>query len=306
MNMNGVTELGYIGLGVANLEEWAEFAQDVLGLEVVHEGDDDRFYIRMDQWHHRFVVHRTSGEESGLYYGWRVSGVEEFHAILRSLDETGVKYKVGDSDDRKERMVLELATLHDPAGNAVEIFHGPRVDPWRPFHSGRRMFGRFVTGLGGLGHCDLWQPDIDLAYQFYSRLLGMRGSVEYILNAPSGEGIVKPIFLHCNSRDHSLALMTGPRQFRMNHIMIEVDNLDDVGFTYDLVKSRKIPVAVDLGKHSNDQMLSFYFQTPSGWVWEYGWGARSATHQSEYYVSDMWGHHLTEAGGGIQLTQTPT
>ena len=45
------------------------------------------------------------------------------------------------------------------------------------------------------------------------------------------------------------------------------------------------------GKHSNDQMYSFYFRNPSGWMFEYGYGGRPATHQSEYYVEDVYGHH---------------
>ena len=32
--MEGVTQLGYLGLGVSNLETWARFATQVLGLEI--------------------------------------------------------------------------------------------------------------------------------------------------------------------------------------------------------------------------------------------------------------------------------
>jgi hypothetical protein len=35
-------------------------------------------------------------------------------------------------------------------------------------------------------------------------------------------------------------------------------------------------------------MYSFYFRNPSGWAFEYGWGGRAATYQSEYYVKDMY------------------
>lgn len=52
---------------------------------------------------------------------------------------------------------------------------------------------------------------------------------------------------------------------------------------------RKIPLVMGLGKHSNDRMYSFYFKNPSGWAFEYGWGGRPATYQSEYFVKDMYG-----------------
>ncbi|GIT02098.1 MAG: hypothetical protein CM1200mP27_07230 [Chloroflexota bacterium] len=31
--MAAVTQLGYVGLGVSNIEEWEHFATDILGLE---------------------------------------------------------------------------------------------------------------------------------------------------------------------------------------------------------------------------------------------------------------------------------
>ena len=34
-------------------------------------------------------------------------------------------------------------------------------------------------------------------------------------------------------------------------------------------------------------MYSFYFMNPSGFMSEIGWGARSSTHQSEYYQRDI-------------------
>jgi 2,3-dihydroxyethylbenzene 1,2-dioxygenase len=43
-------------------------------------------------------------------------------------------------------------------------------------------------------------------------------------------------------------------------------------------------------------MYSFYFQSPSGWMFEYGCGGRLATHQSEYYDGDVYGH-APESGG---------
>jgi hypothetical protein len=69
-----------------------------------------------------------------------------------------------------------------------------------------------------------------------------------------------------------------------------VDNLDDVFFTYELVKRSEYPIAVSPGKHANDQMFSFYCISPSGFQIEIGWGGRDATHQSEYYTGDTYGH----------------
>ena len=268
-----VTELGYMGLGVSDLDAWTKFAREIVGLEVVDEGEPDRCYLRMDYWHHRMVLHRDASDDLA-YLGFRVAGPNEFFEIQKQLADAGIEFRVGSIAEAEERRVLEVLKLADPDGNPLEIFHGPLVRFSKPFHPGRGMHGKFVTGTGGLGHCIIRQRDSDAGQRFY-QVLGMRGGVEYKFG--SGERALQIRFMHCNERDHSVAWGIGAPAKRLNHIMLEVDNADDVGLTHDLVRRAKVPVAIQLGKHSNDHMYSFYFRNPSGWMWEYGWGARPAT-----------------------------
>jgi 2,3-dihydroxyethylbenzene 1,2-dioxygenase len=287
-----VTELGYMGLGVKDLDVWKEFAAKVVGLEVCDEGERDRCYLRMDYWHHRFALQRDPSDDL-LFLGFRVAGSEEFREMQGQLETAGIKFRVGSEEEATERRVLEIMKLEDPSGNPIEIFHGPEVLPAVPFHPGRRMHGRFKTDPQGLGHCIIRERDTDAACRFF-RALGMRGGIEYKVRM--GQQTVKLAFMHCNDRDHTVAFGIGDSARRLNHVMLESDNLDDVGMTYDLVRNMKVPVAITPGKHSNDHMYSFYFRNPSGWMFEYGWGGRPATFQSEYYVADVYGHQ-PEAGG---------
>jgi 2,3-dihydroxyethylbenzene 1,2-dioxygenase len=288
-----VTELGYMGFGVKDLGAWKDFAAGILGMELADEGEPDRCYLRMDYLHHRIVLH-ADGSDDLAYLGLRVAGADEFAQMQRQLSEAGIKFRVGSDDEASERRVLEVMKLDDPDGNPVEIFHGPLMQFSKPFHPGRPMHGRFKTGAGGLGHCIVRERDVNAAQRFYAQL-GMRGGVEYKFRG--GKRTIELVFMHCNERDHTVAFgIPGFTERRINHVMIEVDNLDDVGMTYDLVRKNKVPVNITPGKHSNDHMYSFYFRNPSGWMFEYGWGARAATHQSEYFVEDVYGHH-PEAGG---------
>ena len=289
-----VTELGYMGIGVKDLATWKDFATNIVGMELTDEGERDRCYLRMDYWHHRLVLH-ADGSDDLTYLGFRMAGPEEFGEMQRQLSEAGIKYRVGSAEEADERHVLEVLKLKDPSDNPIEIFHGPEVQFSKPLHPGRRMHGRFKTGTGGLGHCIVRQEDSAAGYRFY-RHLGMRGGVEYKIQI--GKHVVTPTFMHCNDRDHTVAFGIGESKRRINHVMIEVDNLDDVGLTYELVREHKIPVTIKPGKHSNDHMYSFYFRNPSGWMIEYGWGARAATHQSEYYVRDIYGHEPEDGGFG--------
>jgi 2,3-dihydroxybiphenyl 1,2-dioxygenase len=287
-----VTEMGYMGIGAKNLDEWKNFAANMVGMEVAGDGERDRCYLRMDYWHHRLIVHEDTSDDL-LYLGLRVAGGEEFAEMQNQLSAAGIKFRVGSNEEAAERHVLEVLKLADPDGTPIEIFHGPHVEFSKPFHPGRRMHGRFKTGTGGMGHCILRQKDPNAAYRFYTQL-GMRGGIEY--KVQMGKRIGEIMFMHCNDRDHTVAFGIGGFDRRINHLMIEVDNLDDVGMTHDLIRKNKIPVTIALGKHSNDHMYSFYFRNPSGWIWEYGFGARAATYQSEYYSEDFYGHQM-EAGG---------
>ena len=287
-----VTELGYMGLGVRDLAAWKDFAANIIGFDVTDDGEGDRCYLRMDYWHHRLVLHADNSDDL-TYLGFRVGGAEEFDEMQHQLTSAEIPYRVGSEEDAAERRVLAVLKLNDPNGNPIEIFHGPEVQYSKPFHPGRRMHGRFKTGTGGLGHCIIHEPNTSAAYNFF-KALGMRGGVEYKIRI--GDQVVAPTFMHCNDRDHSVAFGVGDSKRRLNHIMIEVDNADDVGLTYDLVRKQKVPVHILPGKHSNAHMFSFYFQNPSGWMFEYGYGGRPATHQSEYYVEDIYGHQ-PEVGG---------
>jgi len=287
-----VTELGYMGIGVKDVDAWRNFATRLIGMELSDDGERDRCYLRMDYWHHRLVLH-ANGSDDLEYLGFRVAGPDEFGEMQRQLSDAGIKFRVASDDEAAERHVLELLKLNDPGGNPVEIFHGPEIEFVKPFHPGRRMHGRFKTGTGGMGHCIVRQDDAVAARRFYVAL-GMRGGVEYKIRM--GNRVVTPVFMHCNDRDHTVAFGIGPQKRRINHLMVEVENFDDVGLTYELVRKHEVPVTINLGKHSNDHMYSFYMRNPSGWVFEYGFGGRPATYQSEYYTEDLYGHH-PEAGG---------
>ena len=88
---------------------------------------------------------------------------------------------------------------------------------------------------------------------------------------------------------------------RINHLNIEYTELDDLGKAHDIVRHREIPVAIQLGKHSNDKALSFYHVCPSGWLMELGWEGRHTPAQEEYYVADIWGHEMEATGFGMDL-----
>lgn len=296
--MAKVTELAYLGFNITDPAAWKAFAAECIGMEVLEDGEADRFYLRLDHWHHRFVMHKSDTDDLA-YLGWRVAGPADLDAMAKQLEAAKIPYRVGTESEAEERHVLGLLKLTSPGGIPTEIFFSPRIDTNFPFHPGRRLYGRFVTGDQGIGHCILNEMDAPAAVKFYSTL-GLTGSVEYKLKLPNGM-VAKPIFMHCNDRQHSVAFGLGPMEKRINHVMLEYTHLDDLGIAHDIVRRRKIDVALQLGKHSNDEALTFYLATPSKWLLELGWGARKALAQQAYYTGDIFGHGAEAKGYGMNI-----
>ena len=191
----------------------------------------------------------------------------------------------GDVALAAERRVTDLIVLHDPAGNRLEIFHGPETAS-APFKPGRSLSG-FRTGPLGMGHAVLTVERADAVIPFYQDNFGFRLS----------DYVTKPFrvyFFHINARHHSLAILESGRN-GVHHLMVELFSLDDVGQGYDLAQLEDGRIGVTLGRHTNDHMTSFYAHTPSEFMIEYGWGGRSIdpdTWQSQEVTSgpSLWGH----------------
>ena len=70
-----------------------------------------------------------------------------------------------------------------------------------------------------------------------------------------------------------MALIETGRQ-GLHHLMVELFSLDDVGQGYDIALGEPERIATTLGRHPNDCVTSFYLQSPSGFMLEYGWGGK--------------------------------
>jgi 2,3-dihydroxybiphenyl 1,2-dioxygenase len=284
--------LGYLGLSVSDISTWERFATQTLGLQVNGRGDDGSLFLRLDEYHHRFLVHPT-GHDDLAYIGWEVTGEEALQAMAEQLRAAGVEVRPGTQAEAEARRVVDLIIFQDPSGIASEIFYGPLMAFNTPFQSPRPISG-FEGGIQGLGHMVLVMDDFERSLHFYRDVLGMRISDFVQVERPPGNKM-RLAFFHCNPRHHSLAFYAAPQPpKRLNHFMLQLKMLDDVGATYYLCQDQGVPIVRNLGRHTNDHMVSFYLRTPSGFDVEYGWGARvvdDSTWQVQLHTSgSMWGH----------------
>ncbi len=275
-----VAGLGYLGFTTAGpLEDWAAFATGILGASVKEDGN--RLLIRIDERNFRIEV--SQAEKPGVaFVGWDVANEESMRALRQKLSASGVEVRSGTTEECKRRGVLELAICEDPAGNVLEFFYG-QMCPQEQFISPLGV--QFVTGELGLGHVVFRVGNYEETLRFYRETLGFR--VTDVWSGDTGAAV----FMHCNPRHHSLALRSGDSGSELIHFMLEVSTLDAVGTASERGKAC---LSRTLGRHFNDQMVSCYFRTPSGFEVEYGTGGRKVD-DATWTVGQIdspsgWGH----------------
>lgn len=284
-----IHSLGYIGIGVDDVQRWQDWAGDLGTMVVPH---DDGFGMRIDDRPFRILVESDGADEGLRVVGWEVADAAELAGVEAELAAAGVVVERGTTDECERRRVRAMVRASDPSGFTLEFFHGA-IHDHEPFVSPTGLSG-FVTGAQGLGHIVLGVPNPDEAFEFYTRVLGFRVSDYW---KPGPQDVV---FLRCNSRHHSLALVPASEP-ALYHFMLEARSLDDVGTTLDRHLGAGLPLTMGLGRHTNDHMVSFYGRSPSGFDVEFGCGGRHVDEEtwtvSQISKPSTWGHHAPSAAG---------
>src|SRR6267154_487828 len=119
-----VQALGYLGISTQNIDEWSDFATRRLGLQLVERRDAERFF------------------------GCEVADAASFDALAGKLEAAGVAMQREPATLVDQLFVPDLILFRDPAGNQLEVFHGPRLaeTPFTParFLAFRRRARRYV------------------------------------------------------------------------------------------------------------------------------------------------------------------
>ena len=289
-------QLGYLVLETQKLADWKGFAEQILGLEITHL-DLDTLHARMDGLQQRLVIQQGSQEDiaaAGLVTG----DIDAFEGILANVRAGGGQVEEMSEDFADRRRMKRVARFRDSAGLTIELATGP-YHAVRPFSS-PLVPGGFLTGQHGLGHAVLMVDDLGAALGFWTQTLGFKLSDTSAHETPAGRS--DAAFLHCNKRHHSIALVRRPERSiyprRLLHFMIEANLMDSVGMAYDRALDAGLTINRSLGRHPNDRMFSFYATTPSGFDYEFGWGAVEVDKDwaaDHYDHISAWGHRPIRA-----------
>ena len=287
-----VIGLGYIGLNVSNVSAWRTWATEFVGVMEAPASPAGTVRLRIDD--HAWRIALEPGDADDLaWVGFELAGPVELADLRARLVADGVQVQDADEALLAERGVLGLVRCQDPDGLPVELYYGPTHVTHIPFVS--PVGARFVTGEQGLGHFVLATADLPVFRHFYMDLLGLRQS-DMIRMALGPNFAINLEFYYCNPRHHTLAVapLPAPPPKRLNHLMVQVETLDQLGYALDRLEATGTKLTQTLGRHTNDQMVSFYVATPSGFELEYGFGGLEIDAETwtmaRHDKTSSWGH----------------
>jgi 2,3-dihydroxybiphenyl 1,2-dioxygenase len=292
VNIFGNAHLGYIVIETDRFADWRRFGRDAIGMHL-DETLPDVMRFRLDDNECRFLLRRGPAEDVTAL-GWQLDDHRTFDEIVARVTSHGVPIEAGTAEEAALRGVDRLGRFPGPNGLAQEIFTGAQSSD-TPLNMAVRAF---VTGDDGIGHVAVTTKKPHQVRGYYNAVFDARLS-DYIDETISGVKL-KIRFLRVNQRHHSVAiaavnrLPVNPIRSRVQHLNIQVADLDDMTASYQRVKKLGFDMALAVGQHTNDRELSYYAVTPSGFEWEVGWNPvvvdETTWESTTYQGISIWGH----------------
>ena len=276
--MNRVTEIRYVGYGVADFAAERSFYADDWGLAEVAaraglawfktHGHDEHHVVRLHEADANTVeviafATDTRGDVDALHEKVAGAGCRVIHEP-RSLDAPGGGY--GFRFFSPDGMPFEISADVEPLDKrAMERWEGMPVR---------------------ISHIVLHSPDHHAAVTFFTDVLGFKVS-DWL-----GDFMC---FLRCNSAHHRVAFLPGPPC--LNHVAYDMLSVDDMMCGASRLAKRGTELRWGPGRHTAGNNTFSYFTTPNGFAVEYTADLAEVdfdAHQPQVYepgprIMDQWG-----------------
>jgi catechol 2,3-dioxygenase-like lactoylglutathione lyase family enzyme len=235
--MDDIYSMGYVAVGVPDLERATSFLGQVCRLAIVQR-DDTTAFVTGDERHHWLRLEATD-QPALVRLGYEATGPEAVDRLRGRLDKAGVA--VAESAGPSEGVHGAIRFL-DPNGIEFEVYEAMTRTSRRPAaaYAGHELFLHTVVHV----------PDPLGTLWFYEDVLGLRRS-DRIADLV--------VFLRAGNRyHHSLALARGAVT-KLDHVAIHVHEIDDV------MRMRAHAMATgtlsdDVVKHTASGSISVYLR----------------------------------------------
>lgn len=248
--MSRVTEIRYVGYGVADLAAEAAFYRDAWKLVDAGEQDGMLYFA-------------AAGHDEGYVVRLREDPVNHIDVVALAADTPADVDALHDKVVAAGcRVIFPPRALETLGGGYGFRFFSPDGLPFEISADVTRRTTRELTRWEGIpqkiSHIVLHSPDHRAMVAFFTDVLGFRVS-DWL-----GDFMC---FLRCNSAHHRIALLPGPAC--LNHVAYDMLTLDDMMAGIRRLKKSGSDILWGPGRHTAGNNTFSYFTTPNGFAVEY-------------------------------------
>jgi catechol 2,3-dioxygenase-like lactoylglutathione lyase family enzyme len=248
--MSRVTEIRYVGYGVADFEAEKAFYADSWGLDAVPSEDGMAYFKAPGHDEHHVVRLRKAKENRVDLIALAAESRADVDALCERVRASGA------------RVVDEPGELAGPGGGYGFHFFSPDGLQFEISSDVARGDAREIGRWEGLplriSHIVLHSPDHKALAEWFTGVLGFKVS-DWL-----GDFMC---FLRCNSAHHRIALLPGPPA--LNHVAYDMTGVDGMMRGAHRLRLKDISIAWGPGRHTAGDNAFSYFVTPAGFVAEY-------------------------------------
>ena len=236
-------DLRYVRLGTRDPAAAAEYAQKILGLELVRR-EGGAIYLRGDDRDHTLVY--VKGDPADHTVGWEVADPAALDAAGAELEARKIAVRRGRRAECDSRYVEDFLSFADPSGNTHDLVV-------RPHHSGRRYFPARDCGVWSFSHIGLRTTDAARDEAFWTGVCSARVSDRIGGAAPS----------HRRSAPQDGAVPSA--HAGVQHVNHQVQGVDDVMRSYYFLREQGVRIVFGPGRTRPRARCSSTSKGPTAW-----------------------------------------
>jgi 2,3-dihydroxy-p-cumate/2,3-dihydroxybenzoate 3,4-dioxygenase len=236
-----IDQLRYVRLGTRDLSVAADFAERILGLQLVSRSENAA-YFRSDRRDYSLVFFLGESTESAL--GFEIHGRAQFDAAVTELAQHGIEADIGTEQACAARKVRALASFRDPDGNMIELV-------LRPLHSGWRYFPARDAGIVGLQGIALRSRNVPACEALWTALFNGRVS----------DWVGEAAFLRFDQAHHRLAYYPSASRGILS-IDYGVENVDLLMRNNYFLQSAQVKIVHGPGRRPTSNQIFVTFAGP--------------------------------------------
>jgi 2,3-dihydroxy-p-cumate/2,3-dihydroxybenzoate 3,4-dioxygenase len=239
--------ISYVSLNVTNLQESTKFYDEIVGLHLTEQRDNQSFFTSSNA---HFNIILNQAEQAGLdRVAFEVESAEEMEQAFDRLKKLGLDPQEVSQEECRSLLLNGAFRIKDPNGYTIELHNGLQEHD--------NIFKPWPVRITRLGHLVVNTPNFEETLKFYTNTLNFKVS-DYKYGR---EGKISFAFMRCF-----------PSPYHHSFAAFMVEDIDDIGRAVNHLKKHEIPILNGPGRHVASGSIFLYYKDPDGLMVEYTLG----------------------------------